>query len=976
MYGLSDVKIELANYVAASSSCKNASFDKQFGVKRIELTAKDPARPNSGVEYFAFEGSSAQDTGKAAYNRTKTQDLLDRGDSIIDSLIDFYKAKSPVAEEKIAYLEAQRKAFYAYVKNTKIEIKFNKPVALALDIDAERARKRFSQKQKDKYVAAIVKATDNYIGKMLQDIAMHIKTSNETSYQALQRIREIEVKFHARNGRPTYLSQFTIAAQQGLLEQPLTMVSMQKPIGYYTDKQMHHMQQQGIFPTTREFTHTSKTRNGEGIANFVESAWGHFDQKTNQFVTDCSLLRGSWIPLDIKSEVRRRAVGLRALQQEFEYLANKQLTGMTDSQKSALLNNNSLKQPLVIPLSSMTLLSVLGKLDIFDPDHQYKIVLDNHIVKGMARSEPFEITLRDGQKLYVKADINEMAMGVNASRYERVSHPLQTTINNRGYNDWIEKVYAGLLERIAELPDSETVKQVKSLLQQDWELNDIKLTIKSKENNLNKLYVKLNQFYAENELKPEKELDKVYYKKLLKNIEEAENALDKVHQQLLEGRKKIWQESDELREKLIGILQAECKKLKNPGQKAAQQDFVDMLGQLSDAEELFFTKRFYAENPADNFQFQQKYIHLNAKLKLNPHASCKSSEDRTGELENRVMEMQAVKAATGYYPRSHSKIQNKDNNYLQNVSRHIGKFIHEFAASTANTAFNAKGARGLQLQDKSSWWQKLVFGGKGNNTGYKANKEALRLSKREKGFFKESMLTKLVRKVIPFVAPKLTVMSWKIWFEDTQANFRIWLKGKKKNVLPQSTTNLHLYQQVMTHTQFETVLEDALSKESISQLTLVQRRIKLQVSQQLLRYHQTIAALVQHNPIDIVKCWEALVELKIAVGNQLLELTMNEQARNPLPHNAGVASKVAHHPLCPITTILYQVDHRLDKLARELYQQLSGAKKSTAENESVIKEQTAGKAVNSYEAALQKYRLRQAERNVVPAGGSKILKKV
>lgn len=854
---------ELAAVVSNRNNYTNLRADSQNGAATIEVAPRTALSANSGIEYTIF--------AQGAYNRAQTKHLIERGESIIEALIDSLTAQLPTSKPIIDQLKREQANLVNFVTNGKVEVKFEKPTILSLDIDFERSRRKFSQADKDRYLKAAIKETDKYISKMLQRIVPQIQRQGETHFAALQRIKDIEIQYRSAQGRPTYIAEFTIPKNTRVaLEQPLTLITMQKPIGYYTDKQVYKMQQQGIFPADRHYTHTSKNRSGEGMANFVQSVWGHIEPETGEFKIDGSLIRGGWIPIDVKDPVQRRAIGLRCLEQQFTYLAKQAVDTFPQAEREQVAAKYTKDNPLVIPLSSMSLLSMLGRLNALDPDHQFKIAEDNHYILGMINSEPFEIKLQNGQTLYVKADVNELVMGVNANRYERVAHKLQSQINHRNFNNWMTIVYDAVLEQALKLEDSTTVNAFRDLIRQDWKHSELKYEIKAAEAKLAKLYAQLKQAQDRYENSPEQPENKQYYKNVLSAITAAEAKLDHLHQRLLSQRKQQWQQQDAAREALITKLQQEYQVLKAQGSaaepgKTQLQGFINLVAQLNDVEELFHTKRYYAEDPKDNYAFQAKYIVINQALGRNPQPNCKSNEDRTGEAENRVIEMHAVKAVHDFYPRSHS---GQENTKLHMLSRYTGRFIHEFAASAKNTEFNAKGAGGLQLHDKSSWWQKLIFGGNGDGNGYKHHKEGLLLAKREKVFFKESLVTKILRKVLPFIPPKAMAVSWTMWLEDLKINIGL---SKPKEVTiddPKLSINLNPYRSIPSGKDFETELANALQGRKLPQEF---QELVGYFASRLNEYHQFVASN-QGKQLSAEAYWRQLNKLSIAYGTDSLKL--------------------------------------------------------------------------------------------------------
>ncbi len=397
---------------------------------------------------------------------------------------------------------------------------------------------------------------------------------------------------------------------------------------------------------------------------------------------------GSPSVLKINNEIERQHRTLQNVKQSLTQAAQ---------EKIAKLGGDDLPDPLIVEMSTMSLLSPVMKGDLFDPMKQFRQVDDsrNAYWSLHGRTIPLEVTGSDGKQrtINVQLDSTFMSIGVNAVRGIGTSaaRELVQRVNNRGFDQ--------LMNHFLKQTDDIADGQLKRLGNRFKEMESLPAIKECKANialfnrqTLNDAYEKLeycNRALSDPDHKAmvNSKIIKNERKKVLKTIESEEKKLDKLYSKLASARENVYEE----RIKDLKNILVEMKATNNyQGNKDFQkfQIFVDAIDiyfnqprpglrrflavKSKTRERNKILKKMAKEDSWDkkdilreqanmlseqidalnksNYRFQARFAMLTSHMDQFTEWFCKSGEDRTGLLNEHVEAFCIFIEKYGYAP--------------------------------------------------------------------------------------------------------------------------------------------------------------------------------------------------------------------------------------------------------------------------------------------------------------------------------------
>lgn len=530
------------------------------------------------------------------------------------------------------------------------------------------------------HLEEINKKQVNLIAQFIRDASHIISSEMKSGECKISDLDRLERELVLNRGRPIIVNIFKVHGQK--------FFSMQTP-------------ETRDGTGKRGNTIPSTLREREGLANYVSTTSGTISEKGDVTVEHHAIRHASYTPIAIEDSYLRQGIALQNVKQLMRDLAV--------TLKSEQGGGDSRENPIVIPLRSMMLLTPLVG------DH---FLNKSNFVTGEWRGESEFLQMREsaqalsvmrgravqlrinGEDVWVKLDSSYMNLGANkeAARIGPAGllpiAALETEINHRGYLQFIDDVNSYLFKQ--ELPVS-----VKNLLEELRKLeiqgdryekskDELEKLISSKEEDLNLKNAELEEFYKEYRKKQGTE-KKNEIETLRDEVRGMESTINKKYGQLYERRIKAVRGNEGnillLKAQILGEMEEEIKVAKDDQKKKDLVLVRDILNNYFQAKELFESQAYRkAETVMD---FQTLYIQTYEMMNYLVEFFCKSAEDRTGRVDNKVQERVIYSAL-------HDQQANRTEEDRRKIDLVIAPSVHKYSASYDNTLWNSE-SPGLQI---------------------------------------------------------------------------------------------------------------------------------------------------------------------------------------------------------------------------------------------------------------------------------------
>jgi len=504
-------------------------------------------------------------------------------------------------------------------------------------------------------------------------------SSGEFTIDDIDRLEREEV---LRRGRPIIVNIFTIQGQK--------FFSMQTPETKDADG-------------NRGLTIPSTIRDRVGLANYVSTSFGTIDDNDTVHVDHYAIRHSSYTPIAVQNPFLRQAYALRNVRQL-----------MTDLASVAMENQeggDSPDDPLVIPLRSMMLLTPLKG------DERYRS--RKKFVAGgwTGESETQQLresvlalsTMRDrvvpmnikGKTVYVKLDSSFMNLGANkeAARVGPAGKipisSIEGQINYRGYFEFLRDVEKHLLMR--DMP-GDCSKWLRSIILEERRTTGYKSKqkelaemIDGSRADLNAKKAKLESLYLQYEESGDRQIAKEIAN-VRAEVLQIEKRINLQYKELYELRMKAINRNQQriqvYQAEILNKLNDEIERAEDPEKKKELQLVRDVFENYLQAKAIFESKAY--RNADTVMDFQTLYLQTYEMIGMLTELFCKSAEDRTGRVDNRVQERHAFRALLG----RQAARNERDDQIIDGV---IAPAVHQYSASRRANDENAPGSRGLQI---------------------------------------------------------------------------------------------------------------------------------------------------------------------------------------------------------------------------------------------------------------------------------------
>lgn len=519
-------------------------------------------------------------------------------------------------------------------------------------------------------------------------------------------LREIENNYVVKKGRKTFVHNYQVDDDDKSINR--SFVSTHRPI-----KKPGEMI-------------NSATRNKGGLANFIETSFQVRD-RNGELKTKFSAHRhSSYPPIAVKDDIERQVLATK----NAEEMLNKLVIDYKDAHNGSC--------PTEIPLSTMILLTPSWTDQARGIENEAKQINESYTalrtfdgrqvrIDGCEVTPKVNVMNRPSNDVFrVSADKDEDEKNLNAKGFEEN----QKAIHEFTSGNLCKIMTAAKDKDLSKIIDPELLKKLTAEQEQllnlyygnSEKIKDTEALIKNKESEIrkkyetldiaNKQYLKLHEKVLNKTINSREkkylELTKKHIKKISDEIKAEESAIGKLYQKIdnvrAENYNKNWSEIRAREKKLTEGFISMSKKIKGHlntknqnlnttamielSEKLQQQS--DIIKLNGDAVEIH-RKKMYNQWKHRN-DFQRNYLLTNYMIGRNVDFFCKSAEDRTGRVNNKIEEALIFKEKFGRFPGYNEP---NDDAELAKIARKV----HYGSASRDTTGANNPGARGLQIVD-------------------------------------------------------------------------------------------------------------------------------------------------------------------------------------------------------------------------------------------------------------------------------------
>lgn len=447
----------------------------------------------------------------------------------------------------------------------------------------------------------------------------------------------------------------------------------------------------------------STMRDRPGLGNYVTSYGGTLSPDGKVTITYEAMRHTSYAPLRVSSSTSRQAIAAENVKQGLQDLAYKML--------QAEERKTSAEEPLVIPLRSMILLTPLVGGVMLNRSRFIAGEWMGESESLQLRESVFALRMFNGRTIplqfgedivWVKPDISMMNLGSNAEAAglglfgKTPLDGFQRMVNAKGFVEFIDDIETCLRE--ADLPKDlrQALCELEGIDQGSKKValgrEQVARVTKAREVQLKKLYSELEGLYAEYRVAGRKAV-KEKIKERTKQIHQLENEVYEVHLKLqsvmqkefLENRAAFAVKEEELNSRFKEHILNE----QDPEKRAVIEKALNISNNLCLAKSYFYEGK--TNKPESVMEFQSIYIQTYSMLDKFVEFFCKSGEDRTGRMDDKVLEREVYREMFQRVP-----VTFEDQRVIEEK---LALLIHQFTASQNTTEQNSN-ARGEQISYK------------------------------------------------------------------------------------------------------------------------------------------------------------------------------------------------------------------------------------------------------------------------------------
>jgi gas vesicle protein len=534
------------------------------------------------------------------------------------------------------------------------------------------------------------------LAQLAKDIQFTVNQLNQVAELKMEeftidKLAQAEKDFIVAVGRPTIINTYFLG------DSNQQFFHMQKPSSIINEK--GERMARAMLPST--------VRDREGLANYVATSFGeiHYSEGEDFLETLFDAIRhSSYPPIAIKDTLQRQAIGCRNCKQNLI-----DLTALRIQADPSLVTAPN--RPLVLPLRTMMLLSpkkidkmrnrkkgIAGK---WSGESETTQLEESALALKIYNQRLLKVRI-EGKDVWIKPDISFMNLGANELAVNSTSMGKHlkdaeslASYNAKGFIEFEQEVF-DFLHKQSILPPSltvtlqeiESMKGAPSLRQAKMDMQAIQ-NEKAKE--IISLYASLDRLmekYLSHPGKPDLKREII---RLKDKIEQHEKEVYNHYKDYLRLKSEVYiQKSSEIRnlfKKFRSQLKREIDQLPSDLAKVQQlQHINDLTLKFELATDVFYHQKNKEVNSV--LDFQVNYLEIHAMMSNCVEFFCKSAEDRTGRVDDKIQENKAFQAIFGRVP-----FGPEDQDY---IDKFISPLIHQYSVSQNNTEKNS-GARGEQI---------------------------------------------------------------------------------------------------------------------------------------------------------------------------------------------------------------------------------------------------------------------------------------
>ncbi|MBS4166787.1 Uncharacterized protein NEOC65_001881 [Neochlamydia sp. AcF65] len=534
------------------------------------------------------------------------------------------------------------------------------------------------------------------LAQLAKDIQFTLNQLNQVAELKIEeftidKLAQAEKDFIVAVGRPTIINTYFLG------DSNQQFFNMQKPSSIVDAK--GERMARAMLPST--------IRDREGLANYVTTSFGEIHGREGEYFLETlfeAIRHSSYPPIAIKDTLQRQAIGCRNCKQNLIDLAALRIKA-----DPSLVTTRD--QPLVLPLRTMMLLSpkkidkirnrkkgIAGK---WSGESETTQLEESALALKIYNQRLLKVRI-EGKDIWIKPDISFMNLGANELAVNSTSMGKHlkdaeslASYNAKGFIEFEQEVFDFIQKQsvlppsaVATLKEIESMKRASSLRQAK---RDMQALQNEKARSIISLYASLDKLMEEYLSHPQKTDLKQEIIRLKGKIEQHEKEVYNHYKDYLRLKAEVYiQKSSEIKElfkQLRSELKRELDQLPSDLTKVQQLHHInDLTLKFELAIDIFYHQKNKEANAV--LDFQVNYLEIHAMMSNCVEFFCKSAEDRTGRVDDKIQENKAFQAIFGRVP-----FGSDDQEY---IDKFISPLIHQYSVSQNNTEKNS-GARGEQI---------------------------------------------------------------------------------------------------------------------------------------------------------------------------------------------------------------------------------------------------------------------------------------
>lgn len=686
-----DVALNFLNKVRESEK-KGEVIEKEADIAGVPVKLK--GEPEKGSPFTVYHLDIGEDSfdvkvfEKGAYHGPSTEDFIYRLDHLIKAIKD--RPPRGISLKQMDGIEAWGKEARKQIEEKcKIDPNQMKPLEEA---GANRDNERAKEAHYDRAYDAAKAILQNFVEQTVKIVnEAEVAKGNKPTFTKKE-LKRLEGEYIRDHPPGAQLHLFTIEA--GGKEKQF--VSMHKPI--ITDKK--------LLPTT--------IRDQPGLVNYKETYFGEVREGTFH-----PLFQGTrhtnYTPITQEDHAERMNVAVGNIEQEISNQVVRRIRG------GSSMYTERAPLEVVIPVQMLLTPKIrwidavrnrkFGLFGAWKGESETTHIMESNLALRSFDGRPREVRIPDihnpnGRIVWVKPVITVVNLGTNPPASKEgikgkiPQDPKEKEINARGMSEFFSRGEEYLRKRLQELDKNvtsfkkEKIEESPKVQEARAKLEKIKVKLEKKEagvENLPDLYQQYQKKLKEYGLKnANKGSVSKEIKKIERKIQKKEGPLTKAYLKLQREERKAFlkREKSGLKSSEEEKFEKKIEELKKAGVHPEEiQHLLHIKYHLDEAKKAYYHRDYL--KPKTIMKVQSHFIQANSLMDNFATFFCKSATDRTGRLENKIIEEQIF----------YSLFNRRPTPSDAEVMADIAKQVYQYGASYETGKLN-RGMPGLQIGSK------------------------------------------------------------------------------------------------------------------------------------------------------------------------------------------------------------------------------------------------------------------------------------